>query len=261
MMDQGLLEPFRAAPERAGIFTDFDGTLSRIVDKPSDARPIEGAREVLDRLAERFALVSVVSGRAAAQLLDWLGRDVEIWGVHGAETVADGRVLLAQRARPYLDLMSDVLEEARSGVAAIGIDGVLVEDKTVMVGLHFRAAQDVERARAELDVLADELVMKFGLQRAAGRLAFEVRPPETFTKEDVVLRRAHEARLDAVLFAGDDRVDLPAFEALDALRAEGVHTLRVAVASDEAPAELMDRADIVVDGPAGTVRFFEGLVS
>lgn len=260
-MDEELLEPFRAAPERAGIFTDFDGTLSRIVDKPGDARPIEGAREVLDRLAERFSVVSVVSGRAASELLEWLGSDVEIWGVHGAERVADGEVMLSDRAAPYRDLMSRVLEEARRRVDALDIDGILVEDKTVMIGLHFRAASDIERARAGLDALADDLVRRFGLKRAVGRLAFELRPPESFTKEQVVLARAREEHLEAVLFAGDDRVDLPAFRALDVLADEGVRTLRVAVASGEAPKELIARADLVVEGPAGTVQLFRALVS
>ncbi|MBW3595143.1 MAG: trehalose-phosphatase [Actinobacteria bacterium] len=260
-MNDELLAPFRAAPERAGIFTDFDGTLSRIVEKPAEARPVSGAREVLSRLGHRFSVVSVVSGRAAGELLEWLGDDIEIWGVHGAETVVDGHVVLSKRAEPYRDLMTRVLTEAQHRVAALGIEGVVVEDKRVMVGLHFRAAEDVERAGALLDGIADDLVQEFGLQRAGGRLAFELRPPETFTKQDIVLARTREADLEAVLFAGDDLVDLPAFDALDTLASEGVATVRVAVASDEAPTELVERADVVVAGPEETIEFFERLLS
>jgi len=258
-MNEELFEAFRSSPETAGIFTDFDGTLSRIVQKPNDARPIEGARDALSRLAKRFAVVSVVSGRSAGDLLEWLGPEIEIWGVHGAETVADGRVVLSERAKPYHELMSRVVDEARRRIDELGIDGVLVEDKTVMVGLHFRAADDVDEARIWLDRTADELVDEFGLQRAAGRLVFELRPPEDFSKEGVVLERARGANLQAVLFAGDDRVDIPAFEALDMLASDGVATVRVAVASDEAPDELLARADVVVDGPEGTVDLFERL--
>ena len=260
-MNDELFEAFRADPRRTGIFTDFDGTLSRIAYEPSAARPIAGAREVLSRLADRFGVVSVVSGRSAVELLEWLGDDLEIWGVHGAQTVTDGRVVLAERAEPYRDLMTRVLHEARRRVEDLGMAGILVEDKTVMVGLHFRNAEDVEGARVLLDRLADDLVREFGLQRAGGRLAFELRPPETFTKEDVVLMRARQEELTAVMFAGDDRVDIPAFDALDALASEGVTTVRVAVDSSEAPADLIDRADIVVDGPEGTVQLFEALVS
>lgn len=260
-MDDELFEPFRAAPERAGIFTDFDGTLSRIVEEPSAARPIEGSREVLSGLADRFALVSVVSGRSAGELLEWLGDDIEIWGVHGAETVSHGRVVLSPTAEPYRDLMTRVLHEARRRAADIGMDGVLVEDKTVMVGLHYRAAADTERARMLLDGIADDLAREFGLWRASGRMAFELRPPEAFTKEAVVLMRARQEHLSAVLFVGDDRVDIPAFAALDVLASEGVATVRVAVSSDEAPAELIERADVVVDGPEETVTLLRTLVS
>ena len=247
--------------KRAGIFTDFDGTLSRIVHVPSDARPVEGAREVLARLQERFAVVSVVSGRSAGDLLEWLGPNIEIWGVHGAETVWDGKVVLSPKGEPYRDLMSRVIDEAKRRVAAIGMDGLLVEDKAVMVGLHFRAAEDVERARVLLDGIAEDLAREFGLGRAGGRLAYELRPPTRFSKEDIVLERAREADLDAVLFAGDDRVDLPAFDALDALSAEGVATVRVAVTSDEGPSELFERADLLVQGPEAMVDLFEELLT
>ena len=210
-------------------------------------------------MARRFAVVSVVSGRSAHELLEWLGPSVEIWGVHGAETVIDGKVALAPRAEPHRALMSRVLSEARRRIDETGLGGVLVEDKTIMVGLHFRAADDVERARVVLDAIAAELAREHGLERAGGRLAFELRPPERFTKEEVVLMRARAANLSAVLFAGDDRVDIPAFQALDVLAEEGVAAIRVAVDSDEAPPELLERADIVVAGPEEVVRLFEDL--
>jgi trehalose 6-phosphate phosphatase len=260
-MHEELLAPLRSAPERAGVFLDFDGTLSQIALIPSAARPIDGAREVLSRLADRFAVVAIVSGRAAGDLLDWLGPGVEIWGVHGAETVADGRVVLSARAEPYRDKMRLVFEDAQRRVEELGIEGVLAEDKTTMVNLHYRAADDLERARELVDGIAADLAQQHGLRTAAGRLTVELRPPEDFSKEQVVLARAREAELEAVLFAGDDTVDIPAFEALDLLASDGVATVRVAVSSLEAPTELIERADIVVGGPEGTVEFLESLAS
>jgi trehalose 6-phosphate phosphatase len=260
-MHEELLAPFHAEPGRAGIFMDFDGTLSQIVLIPSDARPVEGAREVLALLARSYAVVAIVSGRSAADLLEWLGPGIEIWGVHGAETVFDGKVVLSPRAEPHMELMGRVLSDARRKVEELGIDGVLVEDKTTVVNLHYRAAPDTDRAGVLLDGIAAELAREHGLHRASGRLTFELRAPESFSKEDVVLVRSREAQLEAVLFVGDDTVDLPAFEALDALAGEGVTTVKVAVASSEAPPELLERADLVVPGPAGTVRLLESLAN
>ncbi|MGH2808351.1 MAG: trehalose-phosphatase [Actinomycetota bacterium] len=259
-MNDDLVDSFRQRASDAGIFSDFDGTLSEIVHVPSAARPVPGVPELLARLAARYALIAIVSGRSAGELLEWLGADVEIWGVHGAERTRDGRVELSERAAPHADLMSKVLADAREMVDALGIDGLIVEDKTVMLGLHFRATEDVEKARVMLDGIAGELAARYGLLRAGGRLAYELRPPVEFSKKQVVLDRARAEGLGAVMFLGDDRVDLPAFDALDELATEGLVTVRVGVSSAEAPPELMERADVLLDGPSAVVGFLEGLV-
>jgi trehalose 6-phosphate phosphatase len=54
----------------------------------------------------------------------------------------------------------------------------------------------------------------------------------------------------AVLFAGDDLGDIPAFEAVRALRATGRAGVAVCSASGEVTA-LADHADLVAEGPAG----------
>ena len=45
------------------------------------------------------------------------------------------------------------------------------------------------------------------------------------------------------------------------MAAEGATVLRVGVDSAEAPAELLERADIVVEGPEGSLRVLRGLLS
>jgi trehalose 6-phosphate phosphatase len=255
------IEPLLSAPEQSGIFTDFDGTLSEIVFVPSQARPMSGVPEVLTRLANRFKLVAVVSGRSARQLLEWLGPDVEIWGTHGAERAVGGRVELSEEAAPYEALMKRVFDEAQRRMGELAIEGTMIEDKTVMIGLHFRAARDRERAQSALDDLAADLANTYGLTRAGGRLAYELRPPIELSKSQVVLGRSREASLTAVAFAGDDRVDLPAFDALDRLQADGIATLRIGVRSDEAPPELLGRADLIVEGPGGMLALLEQLAA
>jgi trehalose 6-phosphate phosphatase len=259
-MSDELLKPFLDAPESAGVFLDFDGTLSEIVHLPQDARPVEGAQDLLDALARKLRVVAIVSGRSARDLVQWLGPEIEIWGTHGAERAVGGEVRIAEHLQPHVELMERVKEEAVEAMGALGDAGLHLEDKTVMLGLHFRAANDVERARTSLRSLAEDLAERHGLTIAGGRLAFELRPPVELSKAAVVLERARQEGLSAAAFAGDDRVDLPGFDALDALKEEGVATLRIAVASDEAPPALIERGDVVVQGPLGAVDFLGRLL-
>jgi trehalose 6-phosphate phosphatase len=88
-----------------------------------------------------------------------------------------------------------------------------------------------------------------GLDLIEGKMVIELVPRGRPMKGDAVEGLAGRNELGAVLFAGDDRADVDAFVALDRLQRRGVMTLRVAVRGDETPSELVDAADVVVDGP------------
>ncbi|MEA2476741.1 MAG: trehalose 6-phosphate phosphatase [Actinomycetota bacterium] len=258
-MTDDRLAPFVAHPESAGLFLDFDGTLSDIVLIPADARPLPNVPQLLNDLASRFRVVSIVSGRAAAQLVDWLGPDIEIWGVHGAERAVEGVVQLSDWAAPHEDNVQEAAAAATQELTRRKLAGALVENKRVIVNIHFRAADDPIRAQKEIAEIADELASRFDLVTKRGRMSYELRPAVDFSKRAVIEMRASEEELRAAAFFGDDRVDLPGFDALDELEAAGIATLRVAVSSPEAPAELLERADVVVAGPAGAVDLLERL--
>ena len=190
-----------------------------------------------------------MSGRPAAQVLDRLGGAAEVFGLHGAERGRAGRVELDPEAARFAPLMAEVLSEARTEVEHLGLPGVVVEDKGVIVALHHRAAADQQAAATALERLAADLAARYGLERASGRKVIELRPPLRFSKAKVITAEARRRALAAAAFAGDDMVDLPAFDALDELAAAGLATVRIAVASAEAPPELLARADVVVAGP------------
>ncbi|MDQ3878522.1 MAG: trehalose-phosphatase [Actinomycetota bacterium] len=259
-MTDALLAPFLAHPQAAGLFLDFDGTLSEIVRIPSDARPLPDVPDLLNGLARKYRVVAIVSGRSAAQLVDWLGADIEIWGVHGAERVIEGAVTLSEWAAPHEEIVQKAVAAAREELTRRGLKGALVENKRVIANIHFRAADDPERAEREIAEIADELAGRFDLVTKRGRMSYELRPAIDFSKRAVVEMRAAEEGLTAAAFFGDDRVDLPGFDALDDLARAGVATMRVAVTSFEVPRELIDRADIVVEGPLGAVELLTRLL-
>jgi trehalose 6-phosphate phosphatase len=64
----------------------------------------------------------------------------------------------------------------------------------------------------------------------------------------------------AACYLGDDIGDLAAFHALDQLAARGIGTARIAVRSDEAPAELLHAADLTVDAPQGAATLLRTLL-
>jgi trehalose 6-phosphate phosphatase len=247
------IEAFAERASSAGLFMDFDGTLSEIVPRPQDARPLSEIPGLLSELARRFAVVAIVSGRSAHELAGWFGPHVEIWGLHGAERAAGGKVELAEVVRPFLGAIHSARDEAIASFERLRMDGCIVEDKGAMLGLHFRDSPDPRRAEPEIARIAHDVADRYGLIVVPGRMVFEVRPPIELTKRDVVERRARELDLDAACFIGDDTVDLPAFDALDHLEAEGATCVRVAVRSAESPPALIERADVVIEGPRGVV--------
>jgi trehalose 6-phosphate phosphatase len=242
--------PGRERDGRVALLTDFDGTIAPIVDDPADAVPLPEVVELLALLVPRLALTAVVSGRPVAFLQEQLPvPGLELVGHYGLERLVPGpppRVVVDPRAAPWAGAVARAAEDAAARWPAL-----FVERKGgVAVTLHWRRAPAAEPAAADLRALAD----RHGLALAPGRLAAELRPPVPVDKATAVdqLLDAH-APLDGVLFAGDDTGDVVVFDRLDAARRAnpGLRVLCVGVRSDEAPAALLERADFVVDGPAG----------
>ncbi|MGI9021628.1 MAG: trehalose-phosphatase [Acidimicrobiales bacterium] len=250
--DEELLATFRDDPAHAGVFCDFDGTLAEIVDVPDEARPVDGAVDALDALAGAYAKVAVVSGRPAGFLREHLGgHGLILAGLYGLERVEDGEIHIVEEARRWQSVVEEVAGRARDEVP----DGVAVEPKSLSVTLHFRTAPDAAEAT---QAWAEERATETGLVASPGRRSYELRPPVATSKGTVLTEIAEG--LTAACFLGDDHGDLTAFDALDDLAASGGTALRVAVRSPESPAELLDRADLVVDGPTAVVALLRRLV-
>jgi len=253
------LGPWLNDPQVSGLWLDYDGTLAPIVDEPDRARPLPEVPELLLRLRERFAVVSIVSGRSAVQLVEWLGDGFDIWGLLGAQHATGDGIELGPEVVPYAGTAATIRDEAEAAVANIGMEGLLVEDKGVVITLHYRQAIGQDEARRSVEALAQELSRRHGFVIAPGKASVELRPPVELSKASVVRREARRPGIENALVIGDDLVDLEAFTALDDLQREGKNVLRVAVDSDEAPRELIEAADVVVDGPGGAVALLRRL--
>ncbi|MGH8983813.1 MAG: trehalose-phosphatase [Acidimicrobiia bacterium] len=248
------LRPIATAPERAAVIVDFDGSLAPIVDDPAAAVALPAARDALAALVDRVALVAVVSGRPVDFLATELAIDgLELVGQYGLERMLEGRSIPDARVEPYLDAVTAAADEAERL-----LPGLLVERKgAIAVTVHWRAQPERD---AEGTLAVEELARRHGLETYPTRMARELRPPVAVDKGTAV-----EALLDpgheTACFAGDDRGDLTAFDALDRATAAGRlrHAVRIGVHSPEAPPELIERADVTVDGPAGLAALLREL--
>lgn len=246
-----VLDPFLAAPDRAAILCDFDGTLSPIVEHADEAVALPGVRHTLDALSRRYSVVGVISGRPIAYLAAQLPSSVVLSGVYGLETRRDGRVQRHPEAASWTSVVDEV---ARAAASSPG-DVLEVEHKGLSLTLHYRTHPEDEE---EVVRWASAAARDSGLLLRAAKMSVELHPPVSRDKGTAVEELAAGAQ--AVCFLGDDVGDLPAFDALDRLAARGATTLRVAVTTVESVTEVVDRADLRVDGPEGALALLQALL-
>jgi trehalose 6-phosphate phosphatase len=236
-----------AHPERTALLVDFDGSLSPIVERAELARPLPEAVAVLDRLAAALGRVGIVSGRP----VDFLAAQVPVerlvlTGLYGMETRSNGEHRLDPRVEPYREAVADAVAELRRRLP----DDLIEPKSSVSVTLHWRPAP--ERAD-EILAVANDVAPRFRLGLLRTRMAIELRPPVDIDKGAAV--RALVDGFDVAGFGGDDTGDLPAFNALARAARDGSlrEAVRIGVHSPEAPPELVEAVDILVDGPRGLV--------
>lgn len=239
-----------ASPSSSALLIDFDGTLAPIVDDPNEAMPEDGALELLMNLEQRFGAVVIVSGRPLDFLASRLPAELSLAGLYGLE----GRDHGVDWELPNSGAWREIIADVALKVGQVGPECMRVEPKGLSLTMHYRGHAEIE---ADVVALALAQANRSGLVMRPARMSVELHPPIDSDKGTVVERYTAEAT--AALFAGDDLGDLTGFDALDALSKRGVHTVRVAVASDEAPSELMERADIVVGSPRELVELLRSL--
>ncbi|ANW18964.1 trehalose-phosphatase [Streptomyces clavuligerus] len=250
-------------PARALVALDFDGTLAEIVPDPEQARAHPATVPALARLAPKVASVAVITGRPAGVAVRYGG----FAGVPGLEHL----VVLGHYGAERWDAVTGTVTAPapHPGVAAVRAElpgfldtigawnGTWIEEKGRAVAVHTRRAGDPRAAFEALREPLAVLASRHGLVLEPGRMVLELRPPG-MDKGVALAEYAREAGADAVLYAGDDLGDLPAYAAVEKLRSDGVPGLLVCSGSTEVT-ELADRSDLLLPGPAAVVGFLSAL--
>jgi len=264
------------ATQQLAFFLDYDGTLTPIVDNPSDALLTEETRSVVRALALRYP-TAIVSGRAraTAQYLVKL-EGLYYAGSHGFDIAGplrsantdvlstsaadvEGPPASRARGRPTIsykvaDSFRPALEEAAQQVEQklSHIKGVLVEDNTFSISVHYRMVAEPDRQ--EVDEAVDELVSKYPmLRRTYGKMVYELRPSEEWDKGKAVRWLLTQIKNDSEdevfpIYIGDDVTDEDAFGIMSELGGLGI------IVSETATRE-NTLARYALQNPAEVVRF------
>jgi trehalose 6-phosphate phosphatase len=202
---------------RIALFADLDGTLAPIEATPDQVGPDAARRRLLDALLEALkGRLAVVSGRSLTDLDRVLeGRVKAVAAVHGlVRRDSAGRV----SAAPGAQRMGEALAALRAFAKAH--PGLILEDKSAAVALHYRAEPQTAEACREL---ARALATNLGLSVQEGDMVVELRTPGV-NKGGAVRGFMTEPPFKGSqpVFLGDDLTDEDGFEAAQAMGGFGV---------------------------------------
>lgn len=257
---RAALHAFVAEPSHALAAFDFDGTLAPIVADPRMAAPYPGIVAELAELASLVGAAAILTGRPSATAVRLGGLDeapgITVLGHYGAERWVNGSVVAADPP-PGVAAVRRELPDLVDRVGAP--EGTWIEDKGRSLAVHTRRTADPDGVLNLLRPHLAELAERSGLQMEPGRMVIELRP-QGVDKGAALTALASETKARTVLYAGDDLGDLPAFDAVKALRGQGIPGLTVCSTSAEA-VEVAEAADLVVPGPAGLADLLRELTA
>jgi trehalose 6-phosphate phosphatase len=203
-----------AQTEHLLVALDFDGTVSPIVDRAGDARPLPRSAAAFAGLAALpRTTTALLSGRALASLRAVASPPVDtlLIGSHGAEAwlgPGSAELTLDENQRLLLAEVRGVLEEIVEQAP-----GTLLEDKPAGVVLHTRLAEDdvaEDAVAAARSVLQD----RKGVFLKNGKRVLETSVVNASKGEGMTFLRQITGAT-AVLFAGDDVTDEDALSRLE----------------------------------------------
>lgn len=210
--------PLPAPDARWALFLDVDGTLLDFHDDPAAVAASPELLALLQQLhAELHGALSLVSGRALADLDRLFGQPWAMAGLHGLQLRhADGQC----REHP-LDTSAHAQLKQRAETMLEALGGIELEDKGIAIALHCRRSP--ERFAAMRDAAAALAEAMPGYELQAGNLVMEIKPAGMDKGRAVreLLQRPPFAGRQPV-YVGDDLTDEHAFDAAERAGGSGV---------------------------------------
>lgn len=203
-----LLARITARPDRYALFSDFDGTLVEIADRPEQVVVPADLAINLWRVRQMLGgALAIITGRPLRQVEAYIGAaGLEASGLHGIEF---NFPLSASGSPPVPAVPRALVSEVVKVVAAE--TGFRLENKGAILAVHFRQAPAAGgRLKAALEAIIERLKLEHHLKE--GRAVIEIIPNGTSkgTALAEFLRRTPYASRIPVMM-GDDKADEDAF--------------------------------------------------
>jgi trehalose 6-phosphate phosphatase len=205
------------------LLTDYDGTLTPIVERPELADLSEDMKILLQFLARqpRFTL-GIISGRSMADLKKRVGIGGIIYaGNHGLEIEGPGINFVnpvAEIFKPTLGILRRALDRALKTFS-----GVIVENKGLSLSVHYRLAdkQNTEEIEEVVKRVVNPAEAGGQAKLTYGKMVYEVRPAVPWNKgkviEHLIRKYSKEGKRIGLLpiYFGDDSTDEDAFNVIN----------------------------------------------
>lgn len=247
---------------RAGLFTDFDGTLSPLASTPGGAKIEPSASRALRELATRIEVVGIVTGRAADDARERAGLpDLLYVGNHGLEWRFREQHTVHPAGIAAEKVLAGALLAIQERLAQVtSLDGVIFENKRFSGSVHYRLSEDPLILGRALASIAADVTEEFGLRLSGGKLVFELRPQAAVHKGTAIEDLVTLHHLDAAVFFGDDVTDVDGFLSLHRMAEQtGTRVCGIGVLTADTAPSVVESSDLLLDGVDGVVATLNGL--
>ncbi len=206
------------------LFLDYDGTLAPIADTPAGTVFPEDTKKLIRDLSRSGRCkVAIVSGRALCDIKDIVRiKGLVYAGNHGLEI--EGPKLKFKSPVPvkYRRALDEIKRKLKDKLA--GVKGVLIEDKGLSLGIHYRLVAENRLSEVKTDISGALLLyeVRGDVSVRSGKKVFEIRPPVKWDKGTASLwllarqdfAKKKNGRSILPVYIGDDSTDEDAFSAL-----------------------------------------------
>jgi trehalose 6-phosphate phosphatase len=205
------------------FLTDYDGTLTPIVEKPESAIISDLTRQLLCSLSQQKGfIVGVISGRTLADTKEKVNVEGLIYaGNHGFEIEGPGLNFvnpISEEIKPYIRMVRQAL------AMTLGtIKGVFVEDKGITLSVHYRGVEKEKSKEVETSIEnAVKRPVSMGIVNVTrGKKVFELKPAVNWDKGKAIQllmkKYGKGGRFSGLLpiYLGDDITDEDGFRAIE----------------------------------------------